>query len=385
MTSRPLSPVARLVEDHAQDFLRAVSARLVDLAPDSRGHFPTPDDRTHISIVELLSSLLDGTGEEGKVDEETLEFFQHAAIDARRFGLTSDMLQALDEAIQIELRRLCEDLPFESVLYAERAVHAAATAGIEGVRQAEERGIPAFIQAEVAEVEKRSRRFSVVRLLAERELPYLPGQYVPVTTNFLPNTWRYACPSIPSNEWGQVEFHIQSDRDDIASLLASSRPGDTWSIGTGQGDFGQESVQSGRDLLFISHGIGLAPLRAHMIDLINQAEPPRLHFFVGADYPGELYELTGMWNFAASSPRLSVVPVSVHEKDEWWVQATEASKPPRGLHLHQTGSMAKIVTDAGAWADRDVLIAGPEVWARDLRRAMIRRGTPAAQIEILGL
>ena len=87
---------------------------------------------------------------------------------------------------------------------------------------------------------------------------------------------------------------------------------------------------------------------------------------------------------AAASPWLSVVPVTTHEKDEWWVQSTEASKPPRGLHLQQVGSMAKIVTDVGAWADRNVLIAGPEQWARDIKRAMIRRGTPAGQIEILG-
>ncbi|ALC06849.1 hypothetical protein CDES_12525 [Corynebacterium deserti GIMN1.010] len=384
MTSRPLSSVARLVEDNAQDFLRAVSERVLSLAPEIRGHVPTADDLTHISLPELLSALLEGTGDEGKVSEETLEFFRETAVDSRRFGITPNILTALDEAIRIELRALCEDLPFETVLFAERAVHSTSLAGIRAIHDIDEQGTPAFLTAEVVEVEKRSRRFSVVRLQAESQLPYRSGQYVPVTTSFLPNTWRYACPSIPTNEWGQVEFHIQSDLDDIAGLLAKSRPGDTWSIGPGVGDFGEGAIESRNDLLFISHGTGLAPLRSFMFELMNQAAPPRLHFFVGADYPGELYELMGMWNFAAASPWLSVVPVSEHDEDAWWVQATEASKPPRGLHLHQVGSMADIVTQAGAWADRTVLIAGPEAWAKNVRRAMIRRGTPAAQIEMLG-
>nr|WP_245670274.1 2-polyprenylphenol hydroxylase [Corynebacterium crudilactis] len=384
VTPRPVSSVARLVEDNAQDFLRAVKAQLLQLAPQSRGHFPTDDDLTHISIAETLSALLDGTGKEGEVDEGTLAFFQEAALDARRFGITPDMLKALGEAVRTELLELCSDLPFENVLFAERAIAATSAASIQAVREAEEADIPASFRAEVVEVEKRSRRFTVVRLQAEQQLPYSPGQYLAATADFLPNTWRYVCPSIPSNEWGQVEFHIQSDADETTGLLATSRPGDKWTLGPGRGDFGKGKTDSGKDLLFISHGTGLAPLRAYVFELMNQAAPPRLHFFVGADFPGELYELMGLWNFAAASPWLSVVPVSTHEHDDWWVQATEASQPPRGLHLHQTGPMAKIVTQAGAWADREVLIAGPESWARDVRRAMIRRGTPAAQIETLG-
>lgn len=384
VTPRPLKAVVDLIEDNASTFLDAIAQRLLSLEPGARGQWPSPDDQTHVSLAELLTSLLDGTGPEGKVEQETLDYFKALAVDYRRFGVSPKSLLALGEAIRIELRILCADLPFEMVLFAERAVSATALAMSASAQKAEDEGVLPFISAQVVEVEKRSRRFSVVRLQAEQPLPYQAGQFVPVSTDYLPNTWRYFCPSIPTNEWGQVEFHIQSDVDDISRLLATTHPGDKWIIGPGQGDFGQVKMCEPNDLLFIAHGTGLAPLRAYMFELLNQATPPRLHFFVGADYPGELYDLIGMWNFAAASPWLSVVPVTTHEKDEWWVQSTEASKPPRGLHLQQVGSMAKIVTDVGAWADRNVLIAGPEQWARDIKRAMIRRGTPAGQIEILG-
>ncbi|MFP7365933.1 2-polyprenylphenol hydroxylase [Corynebacterium callunae] len=384
MTPRPLKAVVDLIEDNAPTFLDAIAQRLLILEPSARGHFPSPDDHTHVSLAELLTSVLDGTGAEGKVEPDTLAYFEKLAVDYRRFGVTPKSLLALGEAIRIELRILCADLPFETVLFAERAVSATALAMSASAQAAEDAGVLPYISAQVVQVEKRSRRFFVVRLQAEGELPYKTGQYVPVSTSYLPNTWRYLCPAIPANEWGQVEFHIQSDVDDISRLLANSQVGDSWIIGPGQGDFGQSKMNQPNDLLFISHGTGLAPLRAYMFELLNQAVPPRLHFFVGAEYPGELYELMGMWNFAAASPWLSVVPVIAHDEDEWWVQATDASKPPRGLHLPQVGSMAKVVTNVGAWADRNVLVAGPEQWARDIKRAMIRRGTPADQIEILG-
>lgn len=381
----PLSAVVEQIENHAQEFLASVLTRMLSTDPQARSYAPGADDQTHISLAELLGALLDGTDAEGRVQESTLGTFRELSVDYRRFGATAGNILALGEAIRVELRELCADLPFETVLIAERAVSATALAMSEAIDAADAAGEAAAAPARVVEVERRSRRYSVVRLQAESEtaLPYRAGQYVPVTADYLGNTWRYLTPSIPANEWGQVEFHLRSDRDDIARLLAGARPGDRWLIGTGRGDFGRRAMDSDSDLLFISHGTGLAPLRALLFELMNTTHPPRLHFFVGAEYPGEHYELMGLWNLAATSPWLSVVPVSTHQGDAWWVQATEASKPPRGLHLHQYGSMAGVVTGFGSWADREVLIAGPDSWARNIRRALIRRGTPKEQIELL--
>lgn len=409
VTPKPMRPVVSLLEENPGRFLTVLMSRLSSTDPQAVSHIPHLDDKTHVSFTELLSAMLEGVGDEGAVDSATLDYFRTLGRDYRRFGFTPDSFTALGTATALTLRELCQDLPFETELFAERAVATTTKEMARIAQEAIDAGEPASIGATVVEVEKRSRRFYVVRLQADSELSYFPGQHVPVTADYLTNTWRFLCPAIPSNQWGQVEFHIQVDDDDNPlRLLATSRPGDRWSIGTGRGDFGQRlfgadtasestagsataaepdaplvPVDKPNDLLFIAYGTGLAPLRAMMFELMNQTHPPRLHFFIGAEYPGELYELMGLWNFAAACPWLSVVPVTTNKEDAWWVQGTEASRPPRGLHLTQVGMMADIVTSVGAWADRDVLIAGPEQMARDIRRALIRRGTPRDAIEHL--
>lgn len=411
VTPRPMRPVTSLIEDNPDVFLAAVMSRLSTLDPLAYTAIPHVDDHTHISIAELLSTMLDGVGNEGEVDPATLEYFRDLARDYRRFGFTPQTFTTLGEAIRLSLREVGQDLPFETELFAERAVATTTAEMATAAQEAIDEGIPTATGATVVQVERRSRRFIVVRLEADGPLSYFPGQYVPVTTGYLQNSWRFLCPSIPANEWGQVEFHIQTGDDEALRLLAGSQPGDRWSIGLGQGGFGQRLFGAGSrlvdaspdvspdaaadeggvdkqgdkldDLLFIAYGTGLAPLRAMMFELMTRTHPPRLHFFVGAEYPGELYELMGLWNFAATCPWLSVVPVTTNAEDAWWVQATEASQPPRGLHLPQVGQMAEIVTSVGSWADRDVLIAGPEQMARDIRRALIRRGTPRDRIEHL--
>lgn len=400
-----MRPVVSLLEENPGRFFTVLMTRLSTTDPHIIPHLPHADDKTHVSYTELLAAMLEGVGDQGTVDTATLEYFRVLGRDYRRFGFTPESFTALGKATALSLRELCQDLPFETELFAERAVATTTKEMAHSAQESIAAGEPASIGATVVEVEKRSRRFFVIRLQADGELSYFPGQYVPVTANYLSNAWRFLCPSIPSNQWGQVEFHIQVDDDDPLRLLANSRPGDRWSIGTGRGEFGQRLFGDGRqapevaaadqsvspeppaekqnDLLFIAYGTGLAPLRAMMFELMNQTNPPRLHFFIGAEYPGELYELMGLWNFAAACPWLSVVPVTTNSEDAWWVQGTEASRPPRGLHLTQVGMMADIVTSVGAWADRDVLIAGPEQMARDIRRALIRRGTPREAIEHL--
>ncbi|WIM71800.1 hypothetical protein QP028_09135 [Corynebacterium suedekumii] len=68
-------------------------------------------------------------------------------------------------------------------------------------------------------------------------------------------------------------------------------------------------------MLMIAHGTGLAPLRAMLFDMLDWEHRPRVHLFVSAEYPGELYDLMGLWNLAIVSSWLSVVPVVEHEED----------------------------------------------------------------------
>ncbi|WP_080796805.1 2-polyprenylphenol hydroxylase [Corynebacterium pacaense] len=380
---QPTNAVASRIEENSAAFLGAVLDRLHTADALAHLYLPGQSDRTHVSLCSSLSTLISTVADRKNVDRVVLREAESLATDYRRFGMTPEFYLLFSSIIQEELRKLCTDLSFEEVFHAERAVEIVFRDMAETTRRLDLAGVPASTGATVAEVERRSRRFSVVRLVADRPLDYRPGQYMAVTADFLPNVWRFLCPSIPPNQWGQVEFHVQSDADSIATLLASTQPGDRWRIGNGLGNLSDNAIESGAELLLVGFATGLAPLRSIMLEIVNRPNPPRVHFFVGAEYPGELYELMGLWNFAAACPWLSVVPVVTHEIDEWWVQATEASRPPRGLHLVQVGSLADAVTSYGTWSDREVLIAGPAEKTEGVRDAMIARGTPPGSIRCL--
>ncbi len=270
-------------------------------------------------------------------------------------------IEHIDAArISQAIRDLCQDLPFSEVLEAERHIQAAAKALQGAIAEP-------LISARVLHTEKRARRITVVRLVAEAALHYQPGQYVPVTDIF--GHRRYLFPAIPANDAGQVEFHIFGE--------CNARLGDQWLIGQGRGGF---AFDPALDNLFIAHSTGLAALRPIILSLFSQPEPPRTHVAFAADYPGELYELAGLWQIASAAPWLMVMPIVRNEENDWWVRPTSHSQPPRGLHLPQVGQAGEVLAGYGSWGDRNILIAGPETEVRQSQEALIQAGAPPEQI-----
>lgn len=186
-------------------------------------------------------------------------------------------------------------------------------------------------------------------------------------------------PALPSNDFGQMEFHIKAlEGSDISQLLATPKAGDYWTFGTARG---QLQVSGQNDVLMISHGTGLAPLRALLFEMLDWDDRPRVHLFCTAEYPGELYDLMGLWNLAAVSTWLSVVPVVENETNAWWVGATDSSHTPRGLHFQVAGQVGDIVSSYGAWADREVLVVGNADKVRATVASLIDGGTPPGNIQ----
>lgn len=238
-------------------------------------------------------------------------------------------------------------------------------------------------QAKVLQVERRCRNISVIRLEASTPLPYLPGQYVPIRAALLRGHQRFLFPTIPSNDAGQVEFHVGRP-----SPLVLSKPGDTWNIGAGRGGFRSEleapsptGASTLPDTLLFGHGLGYAAIRCVILGNLLRGDPPRTHLVVSADYPGELYDLAGLWQLSSASPWLTVTPCTTHKHDAWDVGATDHSRPPRGLHLTQHGQAGEIMAAFGAWADRRILIAGPESSCAATAAALRAAGTPPEHID----
>jgi len=370
-----LSDTGAVLRERSDEFRDAVQQRLYLDVLESRQVFPISLRHTHLELAQACAWVLERTPGTGAVPSAILDRLRELGRDHRRHGFPADIYPAFATALGHGLRTL--DAPHADA--AARALDTVCTVMAAAAREADQAGIAPAYSAEVLGVQRRTRHISVVRLEAGVPVPYLPGQHLPVNSTYLPGVWRMFSPALPSNPFGQLEFHIRVLEDsDISQLLATPRPGDYWMFGQPRGEL---RVTGERDVLMIAHGTGLAPLRAMLFDMLTWEERPRVHLFFAAEYPGELYDLMGLWNLSLVSPWLSVVPVVEHPTDTWWVGATEFSRPPYGLHLQQTGQVGELVASYGAWADRDVLVVGDAEGVRETVGKLIEGGTPAAHIQ----
>ncbi|MFF0544785.1 FAD-binding oxidoreductase [Nocardia thailandica] len=221
---------------------------------------------------------------------------------------------------------------------------------------------------------------SIVRLQTDAPIPYQAGQYVPVTVPQRPNMWRYLSPAIPANPYGEIEFHIRKIQNGWVSpgIVNETKVGDRWRIAGPLGGLHVDR-ESGRDVLMIGHGTGIAPLRAQLIEMSQRGINPRVHFFVGGRYPCDLYDVDNMWQLSQSNPWLTVVPVCEEKDNPWWYPDPPAD-PPMGMHRRLIGNLGAVVASFGSWSDRQIQIAGSASMIASTRRALLGVGTPAENI-----
>ncbi|MFF0493795.1 FAD-binding oxidoreductase [Nocardia sp. NPDC003482] len=221
---------------------------------------------------------------------------------------------------------------------------------------------------------------AIVRLQSDSPIPYQAGQYVPVSIPQRPKMWRYLSPAIPTNPYGEIEFHVRKVRTGWVSpaIVNETQVGDRWAIA---GPLGGLHVRrdTRRDVLMIGAGTGVAPLRAQLIEMGRRGQNPRVHFFIGGRYPCDLYDVENMWQLSLSNPWLTVVPVCENESNPWWHPYPPAD-PPFGMHRRLIGNLGAVVASFGAWADRQIQIAGSARMIADTKRALLAVGTPESII-----
>lgn len=374
--STPFRVAIDLIRSDSAAFDEKVHARYLGLVKK-----PLPLIPYSHAVCALLEGCTDATGSLGPAAATLADTIGRYAIEQ---GFENFSLLA--ECIHEQLRRFVGPLRFMEIIIIEQVISNAAT------RMTQLRVDPTIsrpIPATVVEVERRSSSITVVRLIAEEPVIYQPGQHLSVTNDFLNGQWRDLVPTAPQNPERQIEFHVTRDSHGFASpRLVSARPGDIWHLTNGRGGFpimGYDDPPAFQpDLLLICHGTGLAAMRAVIIDLIMKPNPPAVHLFVSADYPGEHYDLIGLWHLASAAPWLFITPINVNDQDAWWVTPSEHSRAPRGLHLTQIGQAGDIVSSYGAWGDRKVLISGPQYFVDNTYNRLVMGGTPMGNINAVG-
>lgn len=343
----------------------------------ARDLFPPDLTRQRASFGEALSWLL--AEMIAQRAEEPVAFMAQLGRDHRKYGVTGRHYDTLGQAMLTTLRGELAEVWDGRIAEATSDFVELVTGVMRGAADAEQ--TPPFVDGTVLEHIRATRDVSIVRLQLDRPLFYHPGQYVTVQVPQWPRRWRYLSPSIPADGSGAIEFHIRSVRGGMVStaIVGETAPGDRWRLSNPHG--GLQIDRHGEDVLLVAGSTGLAPLRALISDLSRYAENPRVHLFFGGRYPCDLYDLRTLWEIASTNPWLSVTPVSEFSTDPPWATDYPDHRPPRGLHVRQTGRLPEVVTGYGSWGDRQILICGSPDMVTATKAALIAKGAPPERIQ----
>lgn len=226
---------------------------------------------------------------------------------------------------------------------------------------------PAWWIGEIVSHELRSPGVAVLRLRTDQPLPYQAGQYVPVQVARWSRTWRPYSVATAPRPGGPLELHVRAVPGGLVSnaLVHHSDVGECVLLGAAEGTM--TLTGSGRDLLCVAGGTGLAPIKAiieQAIAMDKAASQPRtITLFVGARQHFDLYDLEDLQLLEAAHPALHVIPV--------------LSEQPGYTGL--TGMLPDVVKAQGVQADAEAYVCGPPAMVRHAA-AQLAASLPRSQI-----
>ncbi len=370
-----------------RDVLRADPDRFVDdfytrlfaVDPDLRDLFPVTMAHQRAALFGMLDHVLESLPDQ-TTHPQLVETLAQLGRDHRKFGVVDSHYDVFGRVLASHLLAVADLDPDEEGGAATVQTTSLITGVMRGAAMTAT-GPPTW-SAQVAEKYRLTRDLAVVRLVADHRdhvaEAFDVGQYVEVSIPQWPRVWRHLSPAIPPNPHGEIEFHVRSvpGGSVSTSIVAETAVGDTWTLAQGHGTL---SVDPTRPTLMVAGGTGIAPLRAILHDLARRVDVAPTHLFWGTRYPGELYDARRLMSLAAVNPWLSVTLVSETESDPWWLDDAVDLRALRADH--RTGRLADVVTRAGDWSGRQVLLAGSASMIETTRRALIVAGVPGRLID----
>lgn len=308
--------------------------------PEARAMFPAAMSAQRDRIV---GALVEVVGNVHQIDE-VVPMLQQLGRDHRKYGVTSEHYPLVGASLLAALEHFLADEWTD-----ELAVDWAAAFGIVAdvmVRAAEDadRVTPPWYDAEIVDHEVRAPGVAVFTVAPERPVDVRPGESVSLQSPQVPRVWRYYSPANAPRADGTLEFHVRAVDGGWLSpaLVYGTGKGDVVRIGAPIGGGLTLDPASGKDLLLIAGGTGLAPLRA-LVEQLGQVHHQRVaYLFVGARTAGELYDLAALERLREQHRWLSVVPV-----------VARGSGPGPG-----PGDVAEVAVAHRNWTDHEIYVCG---------------------------
>jgi NAD(P)H-flavin reductase/hemoglobin-like flavoprotein len=328
--------------------------------PETRAMFPPGMAAQRDRLVGALARIVAGVADLDSV----VPFVEQLGLDHRKFGVQPEHYPAVGEALVATLKHF-----LGRGWTAELAQQWVAAYGVVAdvmIKAAEnEQDIPAYWQAEVIDHQRRGPDIAVMTVQPEAPIPYRPGQSLSVQAPQRPRLWRFFSPANAPRQAGSIELHVRAiDGGWVSSaLVMSGGVGDLLKVGPAVGELTLRSA-TGTDLLMIAGGSGLAPLRAIIEQVAQEAGGRRVHLFHEARTERDLYDLPALDQMAARYPWFKVTPVA------------------RGGPVTRAapGRAVDAVLRQGRWADHDVYVCGSQDMIEYTTSTLVQDGVDPSRV-----
>jgi NAD(P)H-flavin reductase/hemoglobin-like flavoprotein len=364
------------VEPRAEEITRFFYGMLFTLVPAARDLFPA---NMEVQRSRLLRALVHVVQMVDRPDE-LVPFLRQLGRDHRKFGVLTKHYDAVGVALITALRRFAGEAWTPAVHRAWTDAYMLVSKTMQDAAESDHG--PAWWTATVVEHQRLSWDLAVVRVRPDQPVPYRAGQYVSIEVPQRPRMWRYLSPANAPRPDGQMEFHIRAVTGGWVSraIVGHTQLGDTWRIGAPMGRLGVDR-RSGRDVLMIAGGTGIAPMRAMLEELCRWGGNPQVQVFFGGRTLADLYDLETLYAMASTNPWLRITPVVESEPDVLGPDVLGPGVLGPGVLGLEHGTLADAITRHGAWVERDVLVCGSPAMIRSTVSRLLVAGTPLDRIK----
>lgn len=351
-----------LVEEQRDQLASYFYARLFLLDPQLRQLFPVQMTAQRDRLLEAVVTSIHTVGDPERFDV----YLRGLGQDHRKYHVQPQHYEVVGAALLDALRTYAGDqwnLEFDQ---AWRDAYAVISAKMQAGAAADAN--PPFWHAEVLHHERYGSDMAIFSCKPlQQELPYRAGQYVSLEVpRYQPRIWRaYSIANAPNPD-NVLEFHVRTPPGAgwvSGALVRRVQQGDLLRLAAPMGSMVLDR-DSDRDILCVAGGVGLAPIRALVQELLTVNESRWVHVFYGARTREDLYGLAELQEMMADHPWLSVIATCTDDLDF------------PGEH----GVLSDVVSRYGPWTSHDCYVSGSAAMVRSMLRALAQDEVPPARI-----
>jgi NAD(P)H-flavin reductase/hemoglobin-like flavoprotein len=334
--------------------------------PEVRSMFPIQMTAQREKLVTALGAVVSNV----ESLDDVVPLLEQLGRDHRRFAVVSEHYGAVGASLLATLKRFLGTSWTPELADTWAQAYGVVAKVMVAAAEQHEDVAPAWWEADVVRVERRSVEVAVIEVAPREPFPYRAGQSVAVEIPQRPRYWRYYSPANAPNPSGHLQFHVQPIAGGLVSTAVVRRlgQGDTIKLAAPVGE--QLTLpEDGAlpDLLMVAGGTGLAPLRA-VLEQIDRGwedsgSAPRVHLFHGSRMPWNLYDHEHL-SALARKP---------------WFDYTPVVSEDHTYHGAQ-GLVATVAAKAGDWSQRTAMVCGSPGMVRHAVKELQAVGVPAHSI-----